>query len=94
VGRIRQKAIENGVMDASDNKTPEEIAQLIFASGFSTAEKVTEVSGRGVGMDAVRGFLEKEGGSVAIRFTDNNAAAEMRQFELVITLPESCAVRV
>ena len=44
VGRIRQKAIENGVMDASDNKTPEEIAQLIFASGFSTAEKVTEVS--------------------------------------------------
>jgi len=94
VGRIRQKAIENGVMNASDNKTPEEIAQLIFASGFSTAEKVTEVSGRGVGMDAVRGFLEKEGGGVAIRFTDDNTGAEMRQFELVITLPESCAVRV
>jgi HPt (histidine-containing phosphotransfer) domain-containing protein len=94
VSRIRQKAIDNGVLKESDERSPEEIAQLIFASGFSTAEKVTEVSGRGVGMDAVRGFLRKEGGDVAIRFTDNHVDAEMRQFELVITLPESCAVRV
>ncbi|MDE2433764.1 MAG: Hpt domain-containing protein [Burkholderiales bacterium] len=94
VAKIRQKAIENGVIQASDNPTPEEIAQLIFASGFSTAEKVTEVSGRGVGMDAVRGFLQREGGDVAIHFTDSNAAAEMRPFELVITLPEKFAAHL
>ncbi len=93
VGRIRQKAIENGVLNEGETRSPEEIANLIFASGFSTAEKVTEVSGRGVGMDAVRGFLQKEGGDVAIRFTDNNVGADQRAFELVITLPEKFAVK-
>ena len=93
VSKIRQKAIDNGVISADEQKAPEEIAQLIFASGFSTAEQVTEVSGRGVGMDAVRGFLQKEGGDVAIRFTDQDANAPWRPFELVITLPDKFAVQ-
>ncbi|MBI2733412.1 MAG: Hpt domain-containing protein [Aquabacterium sp.] len=93
VGRIRQKAIDNGVLQEGETRSPEEIANLIFASGFSTAEKVTEVSGRGVGMDAVRGFLQKEGGNVAIQFTDNNVGSDQRAFELVITLPEKFAVK-
>ncbi|HET8870051.1 MAG TPA: ATP-binding protein, partial [Aquabacterium sp.] len=94
VGKIREKAVERGLIEEGSNPAPEEIAQLIFASGFSTAEKVTEVSGRGVGMDAVRGFLQREGGDVAIHFTDGNAAAEMRPFELVITLPEKFAAHL
>ena len=94
VGKIRQKAIDNGLIQAGDAIAPEQVAQLIFASGFSTAEKVTEVSGRGVGMDAVKGFLQREGGDVAIQFTDSNAAAEMRPFELVITLPEKFAAHL
>lgn len=94
VGKIRQKAIENGLIQAGDNTPPEQVAQLIFASGFSTAEKVTEVSGRGVGMDAVKGFLQREGGDVAIHFTDNNAAADMRPFELVISLPDKFAAHL
>ena len=93
VGRIRQKAIENGVLGEGETRSPEEIANLIFASGFSTADKVTEVSGRGVGMDAVRGFLQKEGGNVAIHFTDNKVGSDQRAFELVITLPEKFAVK-
>uniref|UniRef100_UPI0035B345F5 ATP-binding protein n=1 Tax=Aquabacterium sp. TaxID=1872578 RepID=UPI0035B345F5 len=93
VSKIRQKAIDNGVISADDQKSPEDIAQLIFASGFSTAERVTEVSGRGVGMDAVRGFLQKEGGNVAIRFTDQDATADWRTFELVITLPDKFAAQ-
>lgn len=93
VGRIRQKAIENGVLSEGETRSPEEIANLIFASGFSTAEQVTEVSGRGVGMDAVRGFLQKEGGNVAIRFTDKHVGSAQRTFELVITLPEKFAVK-
>ena len=93
VAKIRQKAIDNGLIPADGNTPPEEIAQLIFASGFATAEKVTEVSGRGVGMDAVKGFLQREGGDVAIHFTDNTVA-DMRPFELVITLPEKFAAHL
>lgn len=94
VAKIRQKAIDNGLIQASDNTPAEEVAQLIFASGFSTAEKVTEVSGRGVGMDAVKGFLQREGGDVAIHFTGGDADAAMRPFELVITLPEKFAAHI
>lgn len=93
LGRIRQKAIENGVLKEGEAATPEHVANLIFASGFSTAEQVTEVSGRGVGMDAVRGFLQKEGGDVVIRFTDDKVDSPQRAFELVITLPEKFAVK-
>jgi HPt (histidine-containing phosphotransfer) domain-containing protein/PAS domain-containing protein len=92
VAKIRAKAIENGVLDPSAHVSPEDVANLIFASGFSTADKVTEVSGRGVGMDAVRGFLRSEGGDVAIRFLTGDVEAEWRPFELVITLPEKHTV--
>ncbi|MFY9477814.1 MAG: ATP-binding protein [Aquabacterium sp.] len=93
VGRIRQKALDNGLITETEVMAPQDVAQLIFASGFSTAEQVTEVSGRGVGMDAVRGFLNKEGGDIAIRFTTADEGAELRPFELVITLPEKFAVQ-
>ena len=67
-------------------------AQLIFLPGFSTAEVVTEVSGRGVGMDAVKGFLEREGGRVGVRFLGPRSPAGHRPFEFVIVLPASFAV--
>ncbi len=92
VAKIRAKAIESGVLDASAEVSPEHVANLIFASGFSTADHVTEVSGRGVGMDAVRGFLRAEGGDVAIRFLAGDTEAEWRPFALDITLPEKYAV--
>lgn len=65
--RIRRKAIERGLLDESTNATPEEINMLIFAPGFSTAEKVTEISGRGVGMDVVRRNIEALRGRIEIR---------------------------
>lgn len=94
VAKIRAKAIENGVLDPAASPSAEEVANLIFASGFSTAEQVTEVSGRGVGMDAVRGFLQKEGGDVVIRFRGGDEGAEWRPFELLISLPDKHAVTV
>lgn len=51
--RILNKAIEKGIADPDQEYTEEEILQFVLASGFSTAEQVTDVSGRGVGMDAV-----------------------------------------
>ncbi|QOY93118.1 chemotaxis protein CheA [Massilia sp. UMI-21] len=64
--RILAKAAENGLA-VSDNMSDEEVWQLIFAPGFSTAEQVTDVSGRGVGMDVVKRNIAAMGGSVDIR---------------------------
>ncbi|KFI06534.1 chemotaxis protein CheA [Massilia sp. BSC265] len=64
--RILAKATQNG-LPVSDNMSDEEVWQLIFAPGFSTAEQVTDVSGRGVGMDVVKRNITSMGGSVDIR---------------------------
>jgi len=63
--RILAKAIQNG-LPVSENITDEEVWQLIFAPGFSTAEVVTDVSGRGVGMDVVKRNIQEMGGHVQI----------------------------
>jgi two-component system, chemotaxis family, sensor kinase CheA len=69
--RIRQKAIERGVIGAEQaaRMTEREIYNLIFLPGFSTAEKVTNVSGRGVGMDVVKTNVERIGGNVDVQST-------------------------
>ena len=64
--RILQKAAENGLA-VSDSMSDSEVWQLIFAPGFSTAEAVTDVSGRGVGMDVVKRNITAMGGTVDIR---------------------------
>jgi two-component system, chemotaxis family, sensor kinase CheA len=67
--RIRQKAVERGVIgaDLAARMTDREIYNLIFLPGFSTAEKVTNVSGRGVGMDVVKTNVERIGGNVDVQ---------------------------
>ncbi|MFZ0418438.1 MAG: chemotaxis protein CheW [Candidatus Sulfotelmatobacter sp.] len=69
--RIRAKAVERGVVSAEQaaRMTEREIFNLIFLPGFSTAEKVTNVSGRGVGMDVVKTNVEKIGGLVDLQST-------------------------
>ena len=71
VERIRQKGLERGVItaDQATRMTEREIFNLIFLPGFSTAEKVTNVSGRGVGMDVVKTNVEKIGGTVDLQST-------------------------
>ena len=90
--RIRSVAAEKRLIDDESRFSDEEIAALIFKPGFSTAERITLVSGRGVGMDAVQNFVKREGGRIEIRFTDDSAGADYRQFTLAVVLPESCAV--
>lgn len=65
---IKQKAVDNGVIsiEESQNMSDKEIINLIFASGFSTVEDVSDVSGRGVGMDVVKNKIESLSGSVDI----------------------------
>jgi two-component system chemotaxis sensor kinase CheA len=64
--RILAKAMQNGLPGASESMTDDEVWQLIFAPGFSTAEVVTDVSGRGVGMDVVKRNIQEMGGHVEI----------------------------
>ena len=68
VDRIREKAISRGLVssDTAFAMSDREIHNLVFEAGFSTAAKVTNLSGRGVGMDVVRTRIEKIGGSVDI----------------------------
>jgi two-component system chemotaxis sensor kinase CheA len=68
VDRVRQKAVERGLITAEKaaNLVERELLQLIFLPGFSTAAAVTNVSGRGVGMDVVKTNVEKIGGKVEI----------------------------
>lgn len=65
-GKIRAKAIEKRLIKASDNLSENEILELIFTPGFSTAESISDVSGRGVGMDIVRKKIEEVRGEVEI----------------------------
>ncbi|MBT4285939.1 MAG: chemotaxis protein CheA [Deltaproteobacteria bacterium] len=66
VESIRKKAIEKGLITPDSKMTDKEIYQLIFMPGFSTAEKVTNVSGRGVGMDVVKKGIEALRGTVDV----------------------------
>ena len=96
VERIKQKALQNGLITVDQSLSAQEIAQLIFLPGFSTADKVTEVSGRGVGMDAVKSFVQREEGSIELRLLDTGATASAdgyRPFETVISLPAKLAVQ-
>ncbi len=69
IEKVREKAIANELATEAelDAMSPKQIMQFIFKAGFSTAEKVTNVSGRGVGMDVVRTNIEKIGGNVELQ---------------------------
>ena len=64
--RVRQKAVENGLVAPDAQLTDEEIDNLIFLPGFSTAAKISDISGRGVGMDVVRQSIQALGGRISI----------------------------
>ncbi len=64
--RVREKAVERGIIAADAQLSDQDIDQLLFAPGFSTAEKVSEISGRGVGLDVVKRGIQALGGRIAV----------------------------
>ncbi len=80
--RIRQRAIERGLLPADAQASDEELQQLIFAPGFSTATTVTELAGRGVGMDVVRSEVMAMGGRVEIQ----SSSGQGTRFRLLLPL--------
>jgi len=84
--RILAKARSRGLVGANDVPTDDQIHELIFLPGFSTAEKTTDVSGRGVGMDVVRRNVKELGGKIEI-------ASELgKGSRFIITLPLTLAI--
>lgn len=86
-------AVKKGLIAEADNLTPEEIDHLIFAPGFSTAEKVTDVSGRGVGMDVVRKNIEGIGGTTSVENKPGNGSRFVISLPLTLAILDGMAVR-
>lgn len=82
--KILKKAIEKGIINADKNLSEAEIHRLIFKAGFSTAEKVTSISGRGVGLDVVEKNIESLRGSITL-FSEENKGSTF-QIRLPLTL--------
>lgn len=92
--RLVAKAIERGIVtqEAAAALTVQETNNLIFAPGFSTAEKVTDLSGRGVGMDVVRTNIEKLGGVVNIESTYGEGTIISLQLPLTLAIIQTIVV--
>ncbi len=93
--RIVQKAIERGLVrtDGSD-LTDEQVYKLIFEPGFSTADKITDISGRGVGMDVVKKNIEKIKGRVDVRSVPGKGATIILRIPLTLAIIDGMLVRV
>jgi two-component system chemotaxis sensor kinase CheA len=86
--KIRAKVLQNGLATEDELATmsPNQIYQFIFRAGFSTAEKVTSVSGRGVGMDVVRTNIEKIGGSIDMRCVEGQGMSFFIKIPLTLAI--------
>lgn len=91
--KILAKAIANG-LPVSDSISDDEVWQLIFAPGFSTAEKVTEISGRGVGMDVVRRNIQSMGGHVQLYSRPGRGTTTRIVLPLTLAILDGMSVQV
>ncbi|AZY49054.1 chemotaxis protein CheA [Bordetella avium] len=91
--RILKKAISQGLA-VNENSPDEDIWQLIFAPGFSTAEKVTDISGRGVGMDVVRRNIQDMGGHVQLSSRQGAGTTTRIVLPLTLAILDGMSVRV
>ena len=84
--RVKRKALEKGLIHASDVLNDREIIDLIFLPGFSTSDKVSEISGRGVGMDVVKNNIAAVSGMVDVESRSGQGS------RVIITLPITLAI--
>lgn len=89
---IRAKAIEKGVISPDSDLTEKEINNLIFAPGFSTASEVSDISGRGVGMDVVKRSIESLGGSIEMESWKGDGTTITLKLPLTLAIIEGLLV--
>jgi len=92
--RVRAKAVQNGLVSADAQLTDEQIVNLIFKPGLSTAAKVTEVSGRGVGMDVVKRNIEALGGVITIKTEKGKGTLFQIKLPLTLAIMDGQTMRV
>jgi Chemotaxis protein histidine kinase and related kinases len=92
--RVRKKAIDNGLITADQNLSEEEIDNLIFHPGFSTAEKVSDISGRGVGMDVVKRSIQSLGGRITISSKPGQGSVFTMSLPLTLAVLDGMVVTV
>ncbi|SFU75415.1 chemotaxis protein CheA [Alicyclobacillus macrosporangiidus] len=96
VERVRRRAIERGLVDPvqAGHLSDEQVYEFLFASGFSTAETVSDISGRGVGLDAVRQKVESLGGRVEIESVRGQGTTFRIRLPLTLAMLEALLVEV
>jgi two-component system chemotaxis sensor kinase CheA len=92
--RVLKKARDKGLVDPNANLTDEEICNLIFLPGFSTAEAVSDISGRGVGMDVVRRNIQDLGGRTSIRSEAGRGMTIQLALPLTLAVMDGMVVEV
>lgn len=92
--RVKQKAIDNGLITADTTLPDEEIDNLIFHPGFSTAEKLSDISGRGVGMDVVKRSIQSLGGRISITSTPGKGSVFSMSLPLTLAVLDGMVVSV
>lgn len=92
--RIRTKALAQGLIRSDDLLSDEQIHHFIFQPGFSTAATLSDVSGRGVGMDVVKNTIEGLGGSIAIQTTKGQGTTFRLKMPLTLAIIDGLALRV
>ena len=92
--KLLEKAVARGVVEAGKQLTDEEVFKLIFHAGLSTAESVTDVSGRGVGMDVVRRNIEAVRGRVDITSARGNGSTFAIRIPLTLAIIDGMLLRV
>ncbi len=92
--RILRKAIERGLVEEGESLSDHQIYNLVFAAGFSTAEKVTDISGRGVGMDVVKKNIERLRGKVELNTEEGKGTKTTIKLPLTLAIIDGMIVQV
>lgn len=94
IDKVRSKAIEKGLIHPNKILTEQEAANLIFMPGFSTSDKITNISGRGVGLDVVKTMIDKLNGTVSVTTEKGKGSKFTIRLPLTLAIIQGLLVRV
>ncbi len=91
--KIREKALQKGLIKSTDNLTREQVHDLVFRPGFSTADKISDISGRGVGMDVVRRNIQSLNGTVKVTSEEDQGSVFSISLPLTLAILDGQLIR-
>jgi len=94
IGKIREKALKNGLIKADDKLNDDEVIKLIFAPGFSTAEEVSDISGRGVGLDVVLDRINALKGDIEVDTMPGRGTTFLLKLPLTLAIIQALLIKV